>query len=351
MQQNCEQSMQTPFLTRNKTLEVSSLSIGYYLSTLRQHFPEGCEASAIVSDSLNVLTQINSTLHEVSKNNEHLRSLKEKFSHNLNHIKSYLLEHNPDHLPGLKDVFQKIDASLRNKSFPLENPEGFVLDAHQEISTGNQYLHSMGFDRIVNMINAASVHEPEWMSRTGTLMVLDNNPNTSQALMRRLTREGHTIINAENESQAMECLRAYSIEIILVDHMMFKDSLYDFLKKIGEDLSSGYIPIIIIGLPENMEVMEHITDLGVGDYLAKPVNPTLLKMRVHAGLEKKYAFEQRAIRSKEMQRTRQELEAAIQDLPDGFAIFDQNNHLVMHNDKLFEFYPHLKNQEEMIRGG
>ena len=63
-----------------------------------------------------------------------------------------------------------------------------------------------------------------------------------------------------------------------------------------------------------MEVMQHITDSGVADYLAKPVNPALLKMRVQASLEKRYAFEQRIIRSQEMQRTRRELEAAIQDL-------------------------------------
>ena len=350
MQQNCEHSEPISLSPENKALEASFLSIGYYLSTLRQHFPEECEASDIVSNSLSILTQINSTLHETSQNNERLKNLKEKFSYNLNGIKSYLTEHNADHLVELQDVFRKIDTSLKNKSFPVVNPEAFSFDA-QKISTGNQYLHSMGFDRIVNMINAASIHEPEWMSRTGTLMVLDNNPNTSQALMRRLTREGHTIINAENESQAMDCLRTHSIETILVDYMMFKDSLYDFLKKIEEDPNIGYTPIIIIGPPENMEVMQQITDSGVGDYLAKPVNPALLKMRVHAGLEKKYAFEQRILRSKEMQRTRRELEAAIQDLPDGFAIFDQDNHLVMHNDKLFEFYPHLKNQEDMIRGG
>lgn len=350
MQQNWGQSEQTLLPPENKALEASFLSIGYYLSTLRQHFPEECEASEIVNDSLSILTQINSTLHETSKNSDHLRKLKEKFSHNLTNIKAYLAEHNADHLIQLKDVFQKIERSLKNKSLPGEDLAAFSADA-RETSTGNQYLHSMGFDRIVNMINAASIHEPEWMSRTGTLMVLDNNPNTSQALMRRLTREGHTVINAENESQAMECLRTQSIETILVDYLMFKDTLYEFLKKIEEDPNIGYIPIIIIGPPENMEVMQQITESGVGDYLAKPVNPALLKMRVHAVLEKKYAFEQRLIRTQEMHRTRQELEAAIQDLPDGFAIFDQDNHLVMHNDKLFEFYPHLKNQEEMIRGG
>lgn len=350
MQQSFGQAKQIKGLGENKALEASFLSIGYYLSMLRQHFPENCEASEIVTDSLRVLTQINSALNETSKNAEHLKDLKEKFSHNLNSIKSYLIEQTPAHLEELKDVFQRIDDSLKDKFFPTVNALAFLWDV-QEMSTGNQYLHSMGFDRIVNMINAASTYEPEWMSRTGTLMVLDDNPNTSQALMRRLTREGHTIISAENEFQAMECLRNHSIETILVDYMMFKDSLFAFLKKIEEDLSMGYTPIIIIGPPENMEVMQHITDSGVADYLAKPVNPALLKMRVQASLEKRYAFEQRIIRSQEMQRTRRELEAAIQDLPDGFAIFDQDNHLVMHNDKLFEFYPHLKNQEAMIRGG
>ena len=350
MQQSFGQAKPVKGLGKNKALEASFLSIGYYLSMLRQHFPENCEASEIVTDSLSVLTQINSALNETSKNAEHLKDLKEKFSHNLNNIKSYLIDQTPAHLEELKDVFQRIDDSLKDKFFPTVNAVAFLWDV-QEMSTGNQYLHSMGFDRIVNMINTASMHEPEWMSRTGTLMVLDNNPNTSQALMRRLTREGHTIISAENEFQAMECLRNHSIETILVDYMMFKDSLFAFLKKVEEDFSMGYTPIIIIGPPENMEVMQHITDSGVADYLAKPVNPALLKMRVQASLEKRYAFEQRIIRSQEMQRTRRELEAAIQDLPDGFAIFDQDNHLVMHNDKLFEFYPHLKNQEAMIRGG
>lgn len=350
MQQNREQAEQTLSPPENKALEASFLSIGYYLSTLRQHFPEDSKASDIVNNSLTILTQINTTLHEASKNSEHLKNLKEKFSHNLGNIKSYLTEQNADHLVELEDVFKKIEVSLKNKSFPMTDSKTFSLDT-QQISTGNQYLHSMGFDRIVNMINVASIHEPAWMSRTGTLMILDNNPNTSQALMRRLTREGHTIINAETEVQAMDCLRMQPIETILVDYLMFKDSLYDFLKKIEEDPKIGYVPIIIIGPPENVEAMQQITDLGVGDYLAKPVNPALLKMRVHAGLEKKYAFEQRVIRSQEMERTRRELEAAIQDLPDGFAIFDQNNRLVMHNDKLFEFYPHLKNQEEMVRGG
>lgn len=222
-------------------------------------------------------------------------------------------------------------------------------------STATQYLHSMGLDQIVDIINAASAHEPEWMSRTGTLLVLDNNPNTSQALRRRLTRDGHTVLNADSSPQAFKYLRSRKVESILVDYAVLKDALPDFVMTLERDPHIGYIPVIVIGAPGSVEALQQIvgsgTTLGVVDYLAKPVNPALLKMRIQTALEKKYAFEQRQKRVQEMQRTREELEAAIQDLPDGFAIFDQADRLVMHNDKLFDFYPHLKNREEMMRGG
>jgi diguanylate cyclase (GGDEF)-like protein len=272
-----------------------------------------------------------------------LEQLKQQFSRDLSEIRAYLTTQKDDQSLELKNTFNKLERSLSDHSI-------VQIDSH-DVSTGTQYLHSMGFDQIVNMINAASVHEPEWMSRTGSLLIIDNNPNTSQALMRRLTREGHTVFLAENEAQAMDCLESNTIETILLDYLVLKEDLYDFLHKLESEHHIGYIPIIVIGAPESTEVMQKLAESGIGDYLAKPVNPALLKMRVHAVLEKKYAFEQRVKRSQEMQRTRRELEAAIQDLPDGFAIFDQDNRLVMHNDKLFEFYPQLKNRDEMIRGG
>jgi len=331
-------------LLRDHSASIRSLqSTESYLTALCKFFPKGTEASRSAVQCLSLLKKINVNIEVTKKNNAHLRQLKLQIYDHLKKMKGYLNEQKDDHFTDLNRTFQKLEESLQDKSI-LESD-------HLDMSTGTQFLHSMGFDQIVNMINAASHHEPEWMSRTGTLLVLDDNPNTSQALMRRLTREGHTVLNAERESEALASLRSHEVETILVDYLMFKDTLYDFLQKIETDPHIGYIPIIVIGAPENVEVMQKITESGVGDYLAKPVNPALLKMRVHAVLEKKYAFEQRVKRSQEMQRTRRELESAIQDLPDGFGIFDQSNHLVMHNDKLFEFYPHLQHREEMIRGG
>jgi CheY-like chemotaxis protein len=343
MQQNQRQSLPGICSLGPRVLRTPFRGAGTYLTTLSQQCPKGSIASKSARESLAVLKKIDSTLKAAAKNNDDLEELKRQFSHNLKKIKAYLTEHTDDQFFELRSVFYKLENSLQGQPmFETDEPMN---------SAGTQYLHSMGFDQIVHMINAASVHEPEWMSRTGALLVLDNNPNTSQALMRRLTREGHTVLNAEDEYQALAYLQSHAVETMLIDYLVFKETLYDFLKKIEKDPHIGYVPVIVIGAPEKAEVLQQITESGVGDYLAKPVNPALLKMRVHAVLEKKYAFEQRVKRSQEMQRTRRELEAAIQNLPDGFAIFDQDNRLVMHNDKLFDFYPHLKNREEMLRGG
>jgi diguanylate cyclase (GGDEF)-like protein len=212
-------------------------------------------------------------------------------------------------------------------------------------------LHSLEFEQILQMINAAADQEPEWMLRTGTLLVLDNNINTAQALVRRLSKYGHNILTAESEFQALHYLKSHNIDTILIDYQVFREDILLFLKKLEADSTRCYIPVIIIGAPENTMGLHHILDAGIGDYLAKPVNPVLLRARVQTALERKYAFDQRLKRLKDMQNTRLSLEKAIQDLPDGYAIFDKDNHLIMHNNKLFEFYPHLKVRAEMMRGG
>src|SRR5208283_5419655 len=103
-----------------------------------------------------------------------LDELKKQVTRSLKGIKDCMAEKSESNSVELKSVYQNLEQSLQDQ---------FIIDPDSSAnSTGTQYLHSMGFDQIVNMINAAAVHEPEWMSRTGTVMILDNNPNTSQAL-------------------------------------------------------------------------------------------------------------------------------------------------------------------------
>jgi len=355
MQQNQEHISQISLLlSRAKIDGVKPLSAENYLASLCDMISKESEVSKVAQECLATFKTIDSLYKDMENNSHELKKLREQFLVHINKIKEFVIGEQSEKSLEMKRTFQLLQNALQDKPFSEKNRTNILSNKQPNIqfeSTGTEYLHSMGFDQIVSMINAASVHVPEWMSRTGTLLILDSNLNTSQALMRRLTREGHKVLNAENETQAIDQLHSSIIDAILIDYMMFKENLYDFLRKIEKDPSVEYMPVIIIGPPENTEDIKRITESGVADYLAKPVNPALLKVCVHAVLEKKYAFEQRVKRSQEMHKTRRELEAAIQNLPDGFAIFDQDSHMVMHNDKLFEFYPHLKNREEMTRGG
>lgn len=216
----------------------------------------------------------------------------------------------------------------------------------KDIATKNiPYLPFIELDRIMDMMSVTTTHEPEWMNRTGTILILDNNPNTTQALCYRLTHNGHTVHCLEDSAEMFTCLTEHAIEILFIDYLTVQDCLLKLLSQLQENSLISYIPIIIIGSPENSMMISKIAEFGIGDYLARPLNPALLKIRVQMALEKKNAFEQRAIRLEKMRQTRHELEVAIQNLPDGFAIFDQNDFLIMHNRAFLNFYPHFENHE------
>jgi diguanylate cyclase (GGDEF)-like protein len=326
------------------------LSICRHTLDLCRNFYENSKALTVVEDSGQVLKKIERFLQGIKTNQENLEDLKQKLAKNFCVIQTYLPEVQEHQALEIKETIQNLEPLLQSYSF-LETESDLLSSRKKALSAGTQYLHSLGFGHIINMIDAASTQEPEWMSRTGTLLILDQNPNTSQALERRLSQERHTILVAENEEQAVEIMQSTSIDLILLDYLVFEDHLYAFLEKIEKQILIGYVPIIVIGASENAEGMQDIIEAGIGDYLAKPVNPVLLKARVRSALEKKHAFDERVKRLQEMQRTRLELETAIQGLPDGFAIFDQDNHMVMHNDKLFDYYPGLETKESASRGG
>lgn len=336
--------------SNNKVIAFPFSGMNHDLKGVSRHFPKQSKLSEMAKESLKILKKIEYILQKEKQNQDRLEILKKELLYGLRSIQQEL--ETPQHLDhsDVKKILKNIKNYAENNSSFKEKHQ-FHLSDQEAKSTGTQYLHSIGLDRIVNMINSASVQEPEWMARTGVLLVVDNNPNTVQVLERRLTKEGHQVLTAEDEDQALSYLQSHAVETILVDYLLFKDNLRSFLKKVETYARTGYIPLIVMGVSENMQGMERIVETGGGDFLTKPVNPILLKARVRAGLERKYAFDQRVKRLEEMQRTRQELQVAIQDLPDGFAIFDQNNQLVTQNDKLFEFYPHLKSRETMIRGG
>ncbi len=120
------------------------------------------------------------------------------------------------------------------------------------------------------------------------LLVVDDNEDNRYTLTRRLKREGYTDLTTANDGQqALDLLSARSFDLVLLDVMMPGLNGYDVLERMRADARLRPIPVIMISALDEIDSVIRCVELGAEDYLSKPFNPTLLRARVAATLEKK----------------------------------------------------------------
>lgn len=125
------------------------------------------------------------------------------------------------------------------------------------------------------------------MTDSATVLVVDDNEVNRDLLTRRLTRQGMTVGIAENGRQALERVRSQPFDLILLDIMMPELNGYEVLEQLKSDPNLRHIPVIMISALDDMDSVVRCIELGAEDYLFKPFNPTLLRARIAASLEKK----------------------------------------------------------------
>ncbi|MDQ6764692.1 MAG: SpoIIE family protein phosphatase [Verrucomicrobiota bacterium] len=123
----------------------------------------------------------------------------------------------------------------------------------------------------------------------GFLLVVDDVQNNRDVLSRRLERQGYAVVTAEDGKQALEKLRAQAFDLVLLDIMMPEMDGYEVLQRLKADEALRHIPVIMISALSELDSVVRCIGLGAEDYLSKPFEPTLLKARIGACLEKKRA--------------------------------------------------------------
>jgi adenylate cyclase len=125
------------------------------------------------------------------------------------------------------------------------------------------------------------------MSEQRTVLVVDDIETNRDLLGRRLQKQGHAIVMAENGQQALELMKTQPVDLVLLDIMMPLMNGYEVLERLKAEDQSRHIPVIMISALDEIDSVVRCIEMGAEDYLFKPFNPTLLKARVNACLEKK----------------------------------------------------------------
>jgi CheY-like chemotaxis protein len=133
------------------------------------------------------------------------------------------------------------------------------------------------------------------------LLVVDDVEANRDILARRLSREGYGVATAVNGREAVDMLQAGSYDLVLCDIMMPEMDGYEVLERMKADDRLRHVPIIMISALTEVDSAARCIELGAEDYLPKPFNPTLLKARITACLERRRAHQREALLVEKLQ--------------------------------------------------
>ncbi len=148
---------------------------------------------------------------------------------------------------------------------------------------------------------------------TGTLLVVDDNAENSHLLARTLERQGHNTREVQNGLEALASLAETPVDLVLLDVLMPELDGYETLGRIKADPNLRHIPVIMISALDELKSVVRCIEAGAEDYLPKPFDPTLLRARVGACLEKKRFRDQEQAYLQQIDETRKRLQAELQE--------------------------------------
>ncbi len=154
------------------------------------------------------------------------------------------------------------------------------------------------------------------MSQEGyALLVVDDNEDNRYTLTQRLKRQGYAnVATAQDGREALDLLRTRPFDLVLLDIMMPELNGYQVLAELKADDRLRHIPVIMISAVSELDSVIRCIELGADDYLPKPFNPTLLRARVGACLEKKRFHDELAEWTRTLEQRVQEKVAEVERL-------------------------------------
>jgi diguanylate cyclase (GGDEF)-like protein len=122
----------------------------------------------------------------------------------------------------------------------------------------------------------------------GTIMMVDDEATTMEVMQAFLEDAGYQrFVLVEESSQAIAKIEKFQPDILLLDLMMPTVSGFEILQQVRTHAHFFHLPVIILTSSSDAETKLRALDYGATDFLAKPVDPSELTLRVRNTLAAK----------------------------------------------------------------
>ena len=112
------------------------------------------------------------------------------------------------------------------------------------------------------------------------ILFLENDFASRLWIESHLCSLGHEVISCTDTGSAFASFQEKNQPLIIVDPELYDATIKDFCRQIRQLPNGQKCTLWGILSEQTPELLQILLDMGIDDYLSKPVNPTLLKMRL-----------------------------------------------------------------------
>jgi adenylate cyclase len=117
------------------------------------------------------------------------------------------------------------------------------------------------------------------------VMMLDDDPVITEMLSIYLRDAGYTnLLTANDSGRAMDLMRVAVPDLLITDLLMPGLDGFEVLRRVRADARLAHIPVIMLTSSTNSANKLQALELGATDFLAKPVDPSELVLRLRNNL-------------------------------------------------------------------
>ena len=115
------------------------------------------------------------------------------------------------------------------------------------------------------------------------ILLVDDEPVARRLFEKKLTNLGYTVYAAENGILAWNILSSTWIDMVVTDWMMPEMNGLELCRKIRSAGFDKYMYIILVSARDAQQDIIRGLEVGVDDYITKPVNAEEFKARIEIG--------------------------------------------------------------------
>lgn len=126
------------------------------------------------------------------------------------------------------------------------------------------------------------------VSKSKRRMLIADDVELDRLLLAKIFNNDYQIEFAKNGTEAMIQLRHFgtSISVVLLDLVMPGMDGFEVMQKMRENVELTTIPVVVVSADDERATLLHAIDSGAADYVTKPIDPELIRVRVKSAVSK-----------------------------------------------------------------